>query len=60
MSLGGPYAASVSLAVQVLVDSGMVVTVAAGNENSNACKVSPAGAVSGESHDALPHLLSPL
>jgi len=42
MSLGGPLDLALDAAVRALVDEGITVVVAAGNENSNACGVSPA------------------
>lgn len=42
LSLGGGFSASVNAAVARLVADGVVVAVAAGNENSNACNTSPA------------------
>lgn len=42
MSLGGPANAAVDAAVQNAIDSGVTFAVAAGNENQNACNVSPA------------------
>jgi hypothetical protein len=42
MSLGGGYSAAENAAVAAAVDSGVVFAVAAGNENQNACNVSPA------------------
>ena len=42
MSLGGPYSASVNAAVAAAVMQGVTMVVAAGNENNDACKVSPA------------------
>ena len=44
MSLGGGYSASLNTAVTNLANSGVFVAVAAGNENQNACNVSPASA----------------
>ncbi|MFE2944029.1 S8 family peptidase [Streptomyces sp. NPDC059255] len=43
-SLGGPRSTAVNTAVNAVADSGVVPVVAAGNENRNACDVSPAGA----------------
>jgi len=43
-SLGGPKSDQLNKAVDNLVDSGVVVVVAAGNENSDACLRSPASA----------------
>lgn len=48
LSLGGGYSSSLNTAVRNLSDSGVFVAVAAGNENQNACNVSPASA--GSSH----------
>ncbi len=42
MSLGGGYSGSLNTAVTNLSNSGVFVAVAAGNENQNACNVSPA------------------
>ncbi|MBG9387369.1 S8 family serine peptidase [Caenimonas sp. DR4.4] len=42
MSLGGGFSASVNAAVANAVAKGVVMVVAAGNENTNACKSSPA------------------
>ncbi|HEY0601603.1 MAG TPA: S8 family peptidase [Herpetosiphonaceae bacterium] len=45
LSLGGGYMASMNLAVENLVNSGVVVAVAAGNDyGANACNSSPASA----------------
>ena len=44
MSLGGGYSSSLNTAVNNLANSGVFVAVAAGNENQNACNVSPASA----------------
>ena len=44
MSLGGGASSTVDAAVQRMVDAGVTVAVAAGNENQNACNVSPARA----------------
>lgn len=44
MSLGGPKSAIENEAVAALVQNGIVVVAAAGNENSNAANVSPASA----------------
>ncbi|MGI8618879.1 MAG: S8 family peptidase [Gemmatimonadaceae bacterium] len=44
MSLGGGYSSSLNTAVTNLANSGVFVAVAAGNENQNACNVSPASA----------------
>jgi subtilisin family serine protease len=46
MSLGGGYSSSLNTAVNNLHNSGIFVAVAAGNENQNACNVSPASASS--------------
>ncbi|MEV7871934.1 S8 family peptidase [Streptomyces sp. NPDC088124] len=43
-SLGGSSSTAVDTAVNAVADSGVVPVVAAGNENQNACDVSPAGA----------------
>lgn len=44
MSLGGPKDVLVNTAVGKLIDAGIVVTVAAGNSNVDACTFSPASA----------------
>lgn len=44
MSLGGPASASLDTAVTNSVNSGVTYSVAAGNENQDACNVSPARA----------------
>ncbi|WP_299036948.1 S8 family peptidase [uncultured Pseudokineococcus sp.] len=44
MSLGGGYSAALNRAVDSLAASGVSVAVAAGNENQDACGVSPASA----------------
>jgi cerevisin/serine protease len=44
MSLGGGYSAALNDAVDSAVDAGVAFAVAAGNENQNACNVSPASA----------------
>ncbi|HEX8361600.1 MAG TPA: S8 family peptidase [Longimicrobium sp.] len=44
MSLGGGYSSAQNTAVTNLVNSGVYLAVAAGNENQNACNVSPASA----------------
>ncbi|WP_010148035.1 S8 family serine peptidase [Serinicoccus profundi] len=44
MSLGGPASTTTDAAVDRLVSRGIPVVVAAGNENQNACNVSPARA----------------
>ena len=44
MSLGGGYSSSLNTAVNNLANSGVFVAVAAGNENQDACNVSPASA----------------
>ena len=46
MSLGGGYSSALNTAVNNLHNSGIFVAVAAGNENQNACNVSPASASS--------------
>ncbi|MFI6704277.1 S8 family peptidase [Streptomyces sp. NPDC050509] len=43
-SIGGSRSAAVNAAVNSVADSGVVPVVAAGNENQNACDVSPASA----------------
>jgi subtilisin family serine protease len=45
MSLGGGRSNSINSAVQRMVEVGIVVAVAAGNDNGDACNVSPASAV---------------
>lgn len=42
MSLGGPRSSAENAACAALVDAGVVVAVAAGNENADACYTSPA------------------
>jgi len=44
MSLGGGYSSIINTAVQAAVNESNIVVVAAGNENRDACKVSPASA----------------
>lgn len=44
MSLGGGSSRALDMAVNSAVDSGIFMVVAAGNENSDACNSSPAGA----------------
>lgn len=44
LSLGGGYSRSMNRAVNSAVEAGITVVVAAGNENSDACDVSPASA----------------
>ncbi|TYK50897.1 S8 family peptidase [Actinomadura decatromicini] len=44
LSVGGPSSAAVNTAVANLSKSGVFVTVAAGNDNKDACKFSPSGA----------------
>lgn len=44
MSLGGGRSNALNMAVNEAVKSGMVFSVAAGNDNRNACQYSPAGA----------------
>jgi len=44
LSVGGSYSAALNNAVNSLVNSGLFVAVAAGNENQNACNFSPASA----------------
>jgi subtilisin family serine protease len=44
MSLGGGFSASLNTAANNLANSGVFLAVAAGNENQNACNVSPASA----------------
>lgn len=44
MSLGGGYSSSLNTAATNLANSGVFLAVAAGNENQNACNVSPASA----------------
>lgn len=46
LSLGGPASTAIDQAVTRLSDQGVTVVVAAGNENQNACNVSPARAAS--------------
>ncbi|HEY0036321.1 MAG TPA: S8 family peptidase [Longimicrobium sp.] len=44
MSLGGPASLAIDDAIQQMVNAGVTTVVAAGNENQNACNVSPARA----------------
>ncbi len=44
LSLGGGYSSTLNTAVTNLASAGVSVAVAAGNENANACNVSPASA----------------
>jgi subtilisin family serine protease len=44
LSLGGGYSSSLNTATTNLAQAGVFVAVAAGNENQNACNVSPASA----------------
>lgn len=44
MSLGGGYSSALNTAISNLANSGIFVAVAAGNENQDACNVSPASA----------------
>jgi subtilisin family serine protease len=44
LSLGGGYSSTLNTAINNLANSGVFVAVAAGNENQNACNVSPASA----------------
>jgi len=44
LSLGGGYSSTLNTAINNLSNSGVFVAVAAGNENQNACNVSPASA----------------
>ncbi|MFF5262149.1 S8 family peptidase [Actinomadura viridis] len=44
LSLGGPKSSALNSAVQALSQSGVFVSVAAGNENQNACNTSPSSA----------------
>lgn len=44
MSLGGPFSSTSNNLVQQMVNNGIVVAVAAGNSNANACNTSPASA----------------
>jgi subtilisin family serine protease len=46
MSLGGGFSSALNNATNTLANSGVFVAVAAGNENRNACNVSPASAAS--------------
>ena len=46
MSLGGGFSTSLNTASNNLANSGVFLAVAAGNENQNACNVSPASAAS--------------
>jgi serine protease len=42
MSLGGPAASTIDTATNNLINAGVTVVVAAGNDNANACNFSPA------------------
>ena len=44
MSLGGGASAAEDLVIKKVYDAGFVVSVAAGNDNADACFYSPAGA----------------
>jgi subtilisin family serine protease len=44
MSLGGGYSSTLNSAANNLANAGVFIAVAAGNENQNACNVSPASA----------------
>ena len=44
ISLGYPYTSTLNTAVTNLINAGVFVAVASGNENQNACNVSPASA----------------
>jgi subtilisin family serine protease len=44
MSLGYPYSAAVNTAATNMINAGVFTAVASGNENQNACNVSPASA----------------
>ncbi len=44
MSLGGGYSAALNSATTNMINAGVFLAVAAGNENQNACNVSPASA----------------
>ncbi len=46
LSLGGGFSSTLNTAINNLANSGVYVAVAAGNENQNACNVSPASAAS--------------
>jgi subtilisin family serine protease len=46
MSLGGGFSSTLNTAANNLANSGVFLAVAAGNENQNACNVSPASAAS--------------
>jgi subtilisin family serine protease len=46
LSLGGGFSSTLNTAINNLANSGVFVAVAAGNENQNACNVSPASAAS--------------
>jgi subtilisin family serine protease len=46
LSLGGGLSSTLNTAINNLANSGVFVAVAAGNENQNACNVSPASAAS--------------
>jgi cerevisin len=44
MSLGGGASSAINTAIDALFDAGVPVSVAAGNDNNDACDASPAGA----------------
>jgi subtilisin family serine protease len=46
MSLGGSYSASINNAAKALVNAGVFLAVAAGNDNKNAANYSPASEAS--------------
>lgn len=46
MSLGGGYSAASNAAAEAMVDAGVTLVVAAGNDNRDACNSSPASAES--------------
>jgi len=45
ISIGAPYSAAINTATTNLVNSGVFVAVAAGNDNQNACSFSPSSAI---------------
>nr|XP_054763708.1 aqualysin-1-like [Lytechinus pictus] len=53
MSIGGGYSLALNNAVQSAVDNDVVVVVAAGNDNADACNYSPASAASCSSNSCI-------
>ena len=44
MSLGGGFSSTENILVQTMFEAGIIVSVAAGNDNADACNSSPASA----------------